>query len=311
MAMMHGFANALKDSGNRHWLNWAALMVLMMVWGSSFILIKKGLLWFGVMELGAMRIAMSCLVLMPFALKRISRIPSRYLWYFALSGIIGNGIPPFLFAKAQTVIDSFLAGVLNSLTPLFTLIAGLIFFKVKTRWWNVLGVCLGLAGAIGLLLAVHDPDLGNGAWYGLLVIAATIGYAFNMNIIKHYLSRFDALTITSVVFLMIGIPAIVYLFGATSFVEVMKQQPGAWEGLGYVAVLAIVGTAASMVVHNWLIKRTSALFASTVTYMMPLVSILWGIADGEAFLLFYLLWILLILTGVYLANSQYGLKPKG
>jgi drug/metabolite transporter (DMT)-like permease len=195
-----------------------------------------------------------------------------------------------------------MAGVLNSLTPLFTLVAGLLFFGTRTRWLNVLGVVVGLAGAIGLLTAVNDPRLGNGILYGLYAVAGAVCYAFNMNIIKRYLGGFDAITITSVIFVFIGIPASIYLIAGTGFVHKLVNQPESWASLGYVAILAIVGTALSLIIHNWLIRRTSALFASSVTYMMPIVSIVWGILDGETFLLFYLAWITLILVGVYLAN---------
>lgn len=283
---------------------WAALIVLMLVWGSSFILIKKGLVSFNSLELGALRISISFLVLSPFAFRRLSRISITKWRYFIMAGVFGNGIPPFLFAKAQTVIDSYLAGVLNSLTPLFTLLAGLLLFGTKTRWLNVLGVVVGLIGAIGLLTFVHDPELGNGVWYGLLVVIAAFCYALNMNIIKTYLVGYDALTITSVVFFIIGWPALIFLFAGTGFVSTMATHPESWKSLGYIALLAIVGTAASMVLANWLIKRTSALFASTVTYLMPVISILWGIADGESFLPIYLFWIIMILIGVYLANRQ-------
>ena len=289
-----------KKPGLKEWL---ALVVLMLVWGSSFILIKRGLVSFSSFELGALRISISFSVLFPFAIRRIRNIPVPRLKYFIMAGIIGNGIPPFLFAKAQTVIDSYLAGVLNSLTPLFTLLAGLLFFGTRTRWVNVVGVVLGLLGAVGLLTFVHDPEIGQGVWYGMLVVIAAICYAVNMNIIKTYLSEHDALTITSVVFLVIGPPAMLILFGATDFFSTMAHHPQSWQSLGYIALLAIVGTAASMVLHNWLIKRTSALFASTVTYLMPVVSIIWGIVDGEIFLWVYMLWIAMILGGVYLANT--------
>ena len=289
---------------------WMALVLLMIIWGSSFILIKRGLVSFSSMEVGALRISISFAVLAPFFLKRIKRVPLYKLKYFALAGVVGNGIPPFLFAIAQTRIDSYLAGVLNSLTPLFTLLVGVIFFSIRTRWINVIGVIIGLAGAVGLLTAVHNPQIGNGALYGLIVVAATIFYAFNMNIIKKFLVGFDALTITSVVFTIIGIPAVIYLFAGTGFVETMALGVKSWESLGYITILAVLGTAMSMIVHNWLIRRTSALFASTVTYMMPIVSIFWGLVDGEALLIIYLLWIGIILAGVYMANRSVGLLKK-
>ncbi len=283
---------------------WLALFLLMLVWGSSFILIKKGLVSFNSLEVGALRISISFLVLLPFAFPRFRQVDRQQWRWFILAGVLGSGIPPFLFAKAQTVIDSYLAGVLNSLTPLFTLLAGLLFFGRKTRWMNVAGVVIGLAGAVGLLTMAHNPELGNGMWYGLLVILATLCYALNMNIIKTYLAGYDAMTITSVAFVFIGIPAILYLFAGTGFVHALTTHHAGYASLGYVAILAVVGTAASLVLHNWLIKRTSALFASTVTYLMPIVSIFWGVIDGEIFLLVYLFWIATILIGVYLANRK-------
>ncbi len=285
---------------------WMALVLLMLIWGSSFILIKRGLVSFSGMELGALRISISFVVLVPFVFRRIRKVPVSKLKYFALAGVVGNGIPPFLFAIAQTRIDSYLAGVLNSLTPLFTLLIGVLFFSIRTRWVNVLGVFVGLAGAIGLLTAVHNPQNGNGVVYGLLIVLATIMYALNMNIVKRHLAGFDALTITSVVFTFIGIPAVIFLFGGTGFVQTMAIGKQSWESFAYIAILAVLGSAISMVVHNWLIRRTSALFASTVTYMMPIVSIFWGVIDGEAFLSLFLIWIAIILTGVYMANSSSG-----
>ena len=283
--------------------DWLALVLLMLIWGSSFILIKRGLEAFSSTQVGALRISISFMVLFPFAVLRFRKVPRQYLKYFILVGIFGSGLPPFLFAKAQTVIDSYMAGILNSLTPLFTLLAGVLFFGTRTRLMNVFGVIVGLLGAIGLLTAANDPRLGNGIWYGLYAVAATIGYAFSMNIIKKYLKEFDAITITSVVFCLIGPPALLLLFFGTGFVNTMQMDPQAVSSLGYVAILAVLGTAISLIIHNWLIRRTSALFAASVTYMMPIVSIFWGVIDGETFLYFFLLWIAMILIGVYMANK--------
>jgi len=282
---------------------WSALVFLMLVWGSSFILVKKGLESFSGMELGALRIVITFVILLPFAVTRIRTVPASSLRFFFITGLLGSGIPPFLFGVAQMHIDSFLAGVLNALTPLFTLIAGVMFFSAKATWLNVAGVLLALAGAAGLLVAVSNPQLANGTIYGLLVVVATMLYALNMNIIKKRLGGFDPLTITSLMFAGIGIPATIYLFAGTGFTQTMMTAPDAWVSFGFVAVLSVFGSAISMVVHNWLIHRTSALFASTVTYMMPIVSIFWGIADGEVFLIGYLVWIALILGGVYLTNG--------
>lgn len=303
MYLCHLIHKNMQNDYKAVWPDWLALVLLMLVWGSSFILIKKSLLSFTSWEVGLLRISISFLALTPFVLRGFRNIPKNKLVFFLLAGLIGNGLPPFLFAKAQTVIDSYMAGVLNALTPLFTLVAGILFFGTRTRWINVAGVIIGLAGAVGLLTAVNDPLTNNNIWYGLYAVAGAVCYAFNMNIIKRFLYGFDALTITSVAFTFIGVPALILLLTSTGFVNTMHHDPLAWQSLGYLAVLAIFGTAIAMIIHNWLIARTSALFAASVTYMMPVVSIIWGVADGESFLLYYLLWVAFILSGVYLAGK--------
>ncbi len=295
--------NTMQQDFRPRGIHWLALALLVLVWGSSFILIKRGLDAFSSFEVGALRIAISFLVLSPLLIWHLKKVPRKKLMYFLLAGIIGNGLPPFLFAIAQTVIDSYMAGVLNSLTPLFTLVLGVLFFGIRTRWINVLGVILGLGGAIGLLTVANGGELNN-MWYGMLAIAAAVCYATNMNLIKQYLSGFSALTITSVAFMFIGIPSLIYLFAGSDMIHVLTYDPRGWQSLGYIAILAVVGTALAMIIHNWLIRQTSALFTSTVTYLMPVVSIMWGVADGEVFLLVSLLWIALILLGVYLANKR-------
>ncbi len=297
----------IKKDNRPRGIHWLALAALVLVWGSSFILIKRGLVAFSSADVGALRIAISFVVLSPLLVTHLRKVPRRKLIYFVLAGIIGNGLPPFLFAIAQTVIDSYMAGVLNSLTPLFTLLIGVMFFGIRTRWINALGVAIGLAGAVGLMYAANGSEINN-VWYGLFAVAAAVCYAINMNLIKRYLSEFSALTITSVVFMFIGIPALVYLFTWSEMIPVLESHPRGWESLGYITILAVVGTAVAMIIHNWLIKQTSPLFTSTVTYLMPVVSIAWGVADGEAFFLLYMLWIAIILAGVYLTSKGYNRK---
>ncbi len=304
------FMKRMVKEGKPALVDWLVLFALMVVWGSSFILIKKGLVSFDPMQLGALRISISFGFLLPLAISKIRRVPLNQLKYFAISAIIGSGLPPFLFAIAQSNIDSYLAGVLNSPTPLFTLIIGALFFSVRARLINVIGVIVGLIGAIGLLTAVNYANGGGNAIFGLLVVLATIFYATNINFIKKFLAKFDSVTITSVSFTIIGVPATIYLFCGTGFLSTLQSHPESYRSLFYVALLSIFGTAISMIAFNWLIKRVSALFASTVTYMMPIVSIAWGFVDGESFFLVYVLWILLILFGVFMSNAPASLWTK-
>jgi drug/metabolite transporter (DMT)-like permease len=283
-------------------LDWLVLVALMLTWGSSFILIKKGLVAFDSLQVGALRVSISFLVLLPFTIKRIRRIKKRNIHLFIIAGLLGNGIPAFLFARAQTGMDSYMAGILNSLTPLFTLIAGVFFFGRKTRWVNVAGVIIGLIGAFGLLSVAGEGDFTINIRPASLVIIATICYAFQMNFIKNYLTGYDPVTIASVAFIFIGVPSLTFLLSQTDFIHRMATMTGSWEGLGYVAILAVFGTSIAIIANFWLIKRTSALFSSSVTYLMPIVSTMWGVVDGESFLIGYAIWIVVILMGVFMAN---------
>jgi drug/metabolite transporter (DMT)-like permease len=283
---------------------WFILFVLVLIWGSSFILIKKGLEAYTSNELGALRIIITFLCLSPQALKRLSSLPVRKTGLLTLSGITGSGIPVFLFAYAETGIESSVTGILNSLTPLFTLVIGLALFGIRTKWFNIAGVFLGLAGAVGLLTVSGSRDFSFNLSFGIYVIVATVFYAINANMIKRWLHDVDSLTITSVSFFMMGIPALIYLLVFTKFLQHSVHQPGTLSGLGYIAILAIAGTAFALVLYNKLIKQTSAVFASSVTYLMPVIAILWGMLDGEPFRFVYLFWINLIMAGVVLVNTR-------
>ncbi len=282
--------------------DWFVLFLLMLTWGSSFILIKRGLVSFDHIQLGALRVSISFLALLPFALQRLSKIRFKNFHLFLIAGLFGNALPAFLFARAQTEIDSLMAGILNSLTPLFTLLLGVWFFGRKTHFLNVAGVILGFIGAAGLLYVAGEGNMNFNILPSFLVIMATVCYAINMNFIKNYLAGYDSITIASLAFVFIGVPAIIYLSFHTDFYYRMSHVEGSWESLGYIALLSVFGTSLAIIANFWLIKRTSALFASSVTYLMPLVSVAWGIFDGEPFLLSFLVWIGIILAGVYVAN---------
>ncbi|MBE0639108.1 MAG: EamA family transporter [Bacteroidales bacterium] len=295
--------NSAAQQENRPLLiDWLVLIALMLIWGSSFILIKKGLVVFSSLQLGALRVSISFLALLPLAIFRLSKIKKKNIHLFIIAGLLGNGIPAFLFAKAQTGMDSYMAGILNSLTPLFTLIAGVLFFGRHTKFINVFGVIIGLIGAIGLLSVAGAGSFSLNIGPASLIIIATICYAFQMNFIKNYLTGYDPVTIASVAFIFIGIPSLAFLLSGTDFVHRMTNVPGAWEGLGFVSILAVFGTSIAIIANFWLIKRTSAMFSSSVTYLMPIVSTLWGIVDGESFLIGFAIWIIIILAGVYMAN---------
>lgn len=284
--------------------SWSILLFLMVVWGSSFILMKRGLEVFSSQEVGALRIVITFAALLPVALRRLSRVRGKTWGIIAIASLLGSGIPPFLFARAQTVIDSHLAGILNSLTPLFTLSFSLLAFRIKARWYNVMGVAVGLGGAVGLLYISGGKEVAFNFRYSILVVLATVCYALNVNLIKVYLKDLDALSITTFSFFILGLPVLVFLFFFTDFPHQLVHDPMVWTGLGYMALLALVGTALALFLFNKLIKISTPVFASSVTYLIPVVAVFWGILDGEVFRFTYLFWIGLILGGVFLVNRK-------
>ena len=278
------------------------LFTLVLVWGSSFILMKRGLQSFPSNEVAAIRISSAFLFLLPLGFRHFKNIPADKWKFVALSGFIGYFIPAFLFTKAQTHIDSSISGILNSATPLFTLIVGLLFFKFKTKWYNVIGVFIGLIGAIGLLYFSSKGSISINMEYGLLIVLATLLYAININIIKNNLKQVNPTSITVFIFLICGPFALTYLLFFTEFTSHISASSDAFHSLYYILILGIFGSALATIVYNHLIKRTGILFAASVTYLMPVIAIMWGLLDGEIFKLIYSLFILLIILGVFLVN---------
>lgn len=296
--------NNSPDNKHQTTTAWFILAGLVVTWGSSFILIKKALVYFDAIEVGALRVGITFLFLLPLAIPRLRKITRKDFFWLSISGFAGNFFPAFLFAAAQRGIDSSTAGLLNSLTPLFTLLVGLILFKIKTRLVQIAGVFIGLIGAAGLISSSGGNDFSFNFGYAALVVLATILYALNVNLIKARLQHLNSLTITSVAFFIVGIPSTIILLSATDFIPKLATVPGAWTGFGYLAILAVVGTGIAMIAFNTLIRITTPLFASSVTYLIPVVALIWGIIDGEYVDLSFLLWVGLIIGGVLLVNKK-------
>lgn len=278
----------------------ATILLLAFIWGSSFILMKKGLESFTSTQVAAYRIFIAFLVLTPVSLTNLQHFKSKYNIPLICSGILGNAIPAFLFTKAQTVITSSFSGMLNSLTPLLTLLVGITFFNIKVKWANVTGVLIGFIGAIGLLLNGLNYSLNDEIFYGLYVILATLCYAFSVNIIKTYLKDLNAIVITSLALFSVGPLCGIYLLTSDFFINWQKED--FLVNFGYINILGIIGTSVGVIVFNFLIKKTSPVFASSVTYIIPVVAIFWGVIDNEPINLSQCSWIAVILLGVYLVN---------
>ena len=280
------------------------MTALALIWGSSFILMKKALVDFTPGQVASVRMFSSFLFLLPFVYHRLSEIKTTEWKFMVASGFLGNGIPAFLFAYAQTRIPSFMAGMLNSLTPVFTLALGYFIFQTKVTLLRVLGVSIGLGGAIWLVgMTTASGDLSDVSWYPLLVVIATICYAGSVNIIRHKLQEADSLVIAAGALTSIGPLTGIYLF-TTDFTHRLETNPDTWLSLFFVLILALVGTTLSLVFFNQLIKIAGALFASSVTYLIPIVAMLWGVADGESLGIWHLAALGAILGGVYLINKS-------
>ncbi|HHS95791.1 MAG TPA: EamA/RhaT family transporter, partial [Phaeodactylibacter sp.] len=221
---------------------------------------------------------------------------------YAIIGLSGNFFPAFLFAFAETEISSSMTGVLSSLTPLFTLLLGLVFYKLPFSWRKIIAVLIGLTGAMLLILYGNGANFEGNKWYALLVVAATIMYAYSSNTVKEHLNDVDPLDMSIASFVMIGLPALVYLF-STDFVNRLHRHEAAWSSLGYIFILAVLGTVIASLLFYRLVQLTTAVTASMVSYLVPMVALMWGFADGEVISIFHFLGMLLILLGIYISRK--------
>lgn len=286
----------------KKWFQFTILMTLAFIWGSSFILMKMGLKSFSSDQAASIRIVLASLVLWPISMGKLKKLRKKDLPSLLIAGFIGSLFPAFLFMKAETRIDSSLAGMLNSLTPVFTLIVGLLFHKVTFKRMQVAGLSLGLLGATGLIFAGEGFHLGPVNSYALYIVLATLFYAISMNQIKSHLSHLTGVEVTALSFMFIGPVALLYLL-TTNF-EPVLAQPGWPMHLFALATLGILGTALAMLMMNSLIRHSSAVAASSVTYIIPVFAILWGVVDHEKITLLHLACMALILAGVYLINRK-------
>lgn len=281
---------------------WLLLGLLALIWGSSFLLIKKGLLAFSPDQLAAIRIGSAGLVLLPFIWRRFATVQRKHWWRLICVGMVGSFIPAFLFAFAQTELPSGVTGVLNTFTPLATLILGTLIFRQGARLQQWLGVLVGLGGTLLLVTASASGEFTFNS-YALLVVLATICYGLNLNLIKHHIADLRPLTITGVSLFLVAPPALIYLFLATP-IQTSMAQPQALFALGAILMLGIVGTAAALIIFNTVVQQTNTVFTSSVTYLIPVVAVLLGIADGEPFYLQQGIGFAGILVGVWFANRR-------
>ena len=284
-------------------LKWIYLVVLSIIWGSSFILIKKGLVGLEPLQLGALRILFSAFVLLLFGWKTLKTIKKLEWKWIGISALLGTGIPVFLFAFAETEIDSAVVGILNSSVPLLAFILGILLFGAKFIKQQFIGVLLGLIGAGALIYIGSQINEEQNYWYASLVIIASSLYALNVNIIKRHLQEVSALAIAAGNFVFLIIPAVIILLYSDFFDLPLTKDTTIQQSIGYIVLLSIFGTAIAKVMFNKLVQISNPVFASSVTYLMPIISVTWGVLDGEAFTSLQVTATLIILAGVYIGNT--------
>jgi drug/metabolite transporter (DMT)-like permease len=297
--------NTSKSENNL--VNWGFLIVLALIWGSSFILIKRGLEIFSPGEVGAYRIVAAATFLLPLSLPRVKKLSSQQIQNLLLVGLVGSFIPAFLFAKAQTQLSSSLTGVLNALTPLFVVLVGALFFSSKITLRNGIGLAIAFIGVVVLVTVKEGADFGtfsgiNG--YAFFVILACVCYGFNLNLIKFRFEKLKPIEITAISLLVVLPMALIYLMAGTNFSYKVTQVDGALEALGYLTLLGVFGTAIALILFNIMVKKVTPVFASSVTYLIPIVAIFWGVLDGEVLLFGHYIGIVAVILGVWYGNRK-------
>ena len=282
-------------------INWAIFCILSIVWGSSFILMKEGLTVLSAYQVASLRMLFSGLVLLPFAISAFKKIPKEKMGTVFLAGFLGNFIPAYLFCIAETNIDSSLAGILNSLTPLFTILVGLSFFKTTINKQKMIGVMIGFIGLCLLFAAGKNISFQNLS-FASLVLVATFFYGLNVNLVGKFLKNIRSIDIVSVAFAFLIIPSTLILY-ITGYFSMSFNNPHFQQATIASIVLGVVGTSIASILFYMLIKRSTIIFASMVTYGIPVIAVAWGVYFGESISILQIGSLLIILAGVYIVNK--------
>jgi len=283
-------------------INWSLFTILSLIWGSSFILMKEGMKTLTPYHVASLRILSAGVVLIPFARKALLQVPREKLFLVILSGLLGSFFPAYLFCIAETRIDSSLAGIMNALTPLFTIIIGIAFFQLQAGRRKIIGVLVGFIG-LCLLIAPKGDFRFEDFSYSLLVLLATVFYGINVNIVGRHMQGVGSLNIASLAFVFLIIPTLIILYVTGYFALPLLHTEFILSTLASV-VLGVFGTAIASILFYMLVKRAGTLFASMVTYGIPFIAVLWGLWGGETITLLQVGCLGIILVGVYLVNKK-------
>lgn len=289
---------------------WFLLILLSLIWGSSFILMKEGLKGFDALELALIRMSVAAICVLPLALKHLRTLRAKEIAMLLVVGFTGNALPAFLYAKSETVLPSAVVGVLTSMTPIFSLIIAWLFFRQRFPLANVLGIVMGFVGA-GLLAMAGSPEANRSTnlAFSALVLVATISYGTYVNLLKGYFPKRDPVLVSSVALCTVGLPSLVFLLAGTSFLDTIRTSPAAPAAFAYICILGAIGTALTAVLFNRLVQAGTLIFATSVTYTIPIVAVLWGVVLHEQFTTIHALGFAVILLGVWRANRRPSPAP--
>ena len=282
---------------------WGTLIILSIIWGSSYILIKKGLTGLTPIQLGSLRVIVTTILIAPIGYQKIKKIPKEKLKWVAFSAFVGSFLPAYLFAFAETEISSSVTAVMVSLTPLFTLLISVIIFGEELLRKQVLGVIVGF---LGIIVLINNELLESSfsLLYVMFVIIAAFCYAVNANVLKYKLPNIPALGIVFMSFLFMFIPAFIILFFSDFPFADFASNPLIIESIIYIIILALFGTAIAKVLYIKLLAISTPVFSVSTTYLMPIIAIFWGLLDGESFQPIQFIGTLIILMGVYLVTKK-------
>ena len=284
-------------------LKWVFITVLALVWGSSFILIKKGLMALSGFQVGSLRIIFAASFLLIIGFRSVLTISKTQWKFIVLTSFFGTFIPAFLFAIAQQHISSAVSAVLNSLTPINTLILGALAFGIGIKKNQIIGVFIGLVGSLILILSGAAEHPEQNYWYSSLVVLATICYATNVNILKKYLSDLSPIAISTGNFVVIVVPAFVVLF-YTGFFNNQHYDIAVQKAIFFIGILGVVGTGMANIIFFKLIQISSPVFATSVTYLIPIVAFFWGLLDNETLSVLQIFGAVVILAGIWMASKK-------
>lgn len=283
---------------------WLTLCFLSVIWGTSFILIKKSLIVFTPVQVALLRIAISGVAFAPFFFYHLKRHEWHRWWMYVIIALTGSAVPAILYATAQTQISSATSGILNSVTPIFALIIGVNFFGKKTNRRQIIGIILGFIGACALILLDSSVgSLSGQLLFGSLVVIGSMFYATNVNLVKEYFQDVKPMNLSSFAFFLIGVPAILVV-PFTDIPQQMQTHPYAWHAFGYLTLLAVVSTVMALYIFYKLVQDTSAVFGASVSYLIPIVALIWGFWDGEAIGVWHMVSLAVIICGVYLIRER-------